>query len=187
MNAFHQSQALATRSTWIGWISPFGRRCESSEGRVALSTSGSSSLALSAEVYDTANLKKDLMIVDLRFAIFFITQLYSLWSYIWSMRDHWAWPCSDNIGMHPRWSGELGVLSNKEYIYLAKHFNKHKPVRQVVAKNSGPSSSSVSASPPPCCSAPPEFARWSRSTITLEIGQFSSAICVTLNMKSLGC
>ena len=68
MNAFHQSQALATRSTWIGWISPFGRRCESSEGRVALSTSGSSSLALSAEVYDTANLKKDLMIVDLRFS-----------------------------------------------------------------------------------------------------------------------
>ena len=35
---------------------------------MALSTSGSSSLALSAEVYDTANLKKDLMIVDLRFS-----------------------------------------------------------------------------------------------------------------------
>ena len=53
---------------------------------------------------------------DCGFAIFFITQLYSLWSYIWSMRDHWAWPCSDNNGMHPRCSGELGVLSNKEYI-----------------------------------------------------------------------
>ena len=124
---------------------------------------------------------------DCGFAIFFITQLYSLWSYIWSMRDHWAWPCSDNNGMHPRCSGELGVLSNKEYIYFAKHFNKHKPVRQVVAKNSGPSSSSVSASPPPCCSAPPESPRWSGSTVTLEIGQFSSAMCVTLNMKSLGC